>query len=485
MATTITKKVLNAEIAKNAEANRYSINSAFSAASALKISMKILSSRSVAATVLLMLAFVGFNSAQTPATDISSAATQVTEFEVNGLKVLVKRRPSSPTIAASLFIRGGARNINEKNAGIEDLMLKTAIEAGKKFPRRAVRREISRTGSGIAASAGPDFSIVSMGATRPNFDRVWNVFTDVMLNPAFAADDIERNRGVSLSALRERNVSPESALDSEIERVVYAGHPYANDVAGTPATINSFKAADLIAYHKKMMETSRLLLVFVGDLDANELKTRIAASFGKLPRGNYKEQPFPPLVFAKPTLDIVSRNIPTNYVEGVFSAPSMKDDDYYPMQVAVNILFQLVTQEVRNKRQLSYAPAAEINNFAANTANISVSSTDANESVRIMLEQITLLKTQRFNEEIVSDIAGNFLTTYYLGQETSAAQVGELGRYELVGGGWRRSFEFLDRIRKVKSAEVQAVADKYMRNLSFVVVGDPSQINRSIFLPNE
>jgi len=444
--------------------------------------MKTSLSKSIAATVLLMIGFVSFSFAQTAAIDISSAAAQVTEFEVNGLKVLVKRRPSSPTIAASLFIRGGARNIDEKNAGVEDLMLKTAIEAGKKYPRQAVRREISRTGSAIAASAGPDFSIVSMGATRPNFDRVWNVFADVMLNPAFAADDIERNRGAALSALREKNVSPESALESEIERVIYAGHPYANNTAGTPATINSFKAADLIAYHKKMMETSRLLLVFVGDLDANDIKTRIAASFGKLPRGNYKEQPFPPLNFTKPTLDIVSRNIPTNYVEGVFNAPSMKDDDYYPMQVAVNILFQLVTQEVRYKRQLSYAPAAEINNFAANTANISVSSTDANESVRIMLEQINTLRSQRLNEDIVSDVAGNFLTTYYLGQETSAAQVGELGRYELVGGGWRRSFEFLDRIRKVRSSEVQAVADKYMRNLRFVIVGNPAQIDRSIFL---
>lgn len=436
------------------------------------------------ARLLLILSFAGLSFAQTANTSSASGAAQVTEFEVNGLKVLVKRRPASPTVAAALFIRGGARNIDEKNAGIEDLMLKTAIEAGKQFPRQAVRREISRTGSGIGASAGPDFSIVSMGASRPNFDRVWNVFADVMLNPTFADDDIERNRRVTLSALREKDVSPEAALDSEIERVVYAGHPYANDTTGTPATINNLKAADLIAYHKKMMETSRLLLVFVGDLDANELKTRIAASFGKLPRGNYKEQPFPQLIFAKPTLDIVSRPLPTNYVEGVFSAPSMKDDDYYPMQVAINILFQLVTQEVRYKRQLSYAPAAEINNFAANTANISVSSTDANESVRIMLEQIDNLRSQRLPEEVVSEVAGNFLTTYYLGQETSAAQVGELGRYELVGGGWRRSFEFLDRIRKVKSTEVQAVADKYMRNLRFIVVGDPSQINRSIFLQN-
>ncbi len=256
-----------------------------------------------AASAALILALVCFSFAQGARTDSSSAAAQVTEFDVNGLKVLVKRRPAAPTVAAALFIRGGARNIDEKNAGIEDLTLKSAIEAGKKYTRQTVRRELSRTGSGIGASAGEDFSIVSLGASRPNFDRVWDIFTDVVLNPAFAADDIERNRRVSLTALREKEVSPESALQSEIERVVYAGHPYSIDTSGTPTTLNNFKAADLIAWHKKIMETSRLLLVFVGDIDAAELKSRIAASFGKLPRGDYKELAFPALDFSKPTLD--------------------------------------------------------------------------------------------------------------------------------------------------------------------------------------
>ena len=63
--------------------------------------------------------------------NFASQAAQVTEFDVYGLKVILKRRAGSPTIAGGLFIRGGARNINEKNAGIERLTLATAIEAGK------------------------------------------------------------------------------------------------------------------------------------------------------------------------------------------------------------------------------------------------------------------------------------------------------------------------------------------------------------------
>lgn len=433
---------------------------------------------------LLILAFTFVTFAQTVKIDnITAQAAQVTEFEVNGLKVLVKRRVSSPTVAAALFIRGGSRNITDKNAGIEDLMLRSAIEAGKKYPRQAVRRELSRTGSGIGASAGNDYSIVSFATTRRNFDRVWDIFTDTLISPTFAPDDIERNRQATLTGFREAGASPEGALQTEIDRVIYAGHPYANDVSGTVATISSFNAADLIAYHKKMLETSRLLLIFVGDLDPKELKARIAASFGKLPRGDYKEQIYPQLNFAKPSVDIIARpNLPTNYIQGVFNAPPMTSPDYYPMRVAMSILQTLIFQEVRTNRQLSYAPGAELNKFAVNTANISVSSVDANQSVQIMLEQVNSMRTMRLSDEIVSEVAGNFLTTYYLSQETSAAQVAELARYELIGGGWRKTYEFLNRISSVNSDDLVAVSGKYMKNIRFVVVGDPKAINNSIFL---
>src|SRR6266404_8974321 len=53
---------------------------------------------------------------------IARQASLVTEFEVNGLKVLVKRREGSQTVAAGLFIRGGVENISASNAGIEAFM---------------------------------------------------------------------------------------------------------------------------------------------------------------------------------------------------------------------------------------------------------------------------------------------------------------------------------------------------------------------------
>ena len=422
--------------------------------------------------------------AQTPRLgDFSAQAAAVTEFEINGLKVILKRRTSSPTVAGGLFVRGGARNIDDKNAGIENLMLASAIEAGRRMPRETVRRELSRLGSGLGSAVSNDYSAISFASTRANFDRVWEIFAEVTLNPAFAPADIDQNRERIMTGLRETGTSPESALQSIQDKVIYAGHPYSNDVTGTVANITRFTPAELRAYHKEVMQTSRLLLVFVGDIDAEQLKAKVAATFGKLPKGNYKEQPLPALDFSKGTLNITARALPTNYVQGSFGAPTLRDPDYHAMRVATTILQTLVHQEVRVRRQLSYAPSADMNNFAVNTANISVSANDANQAVSVMLAQIKLLQTRSLPDEVIGEIASFFLTKHYLGQETSAAQVGELARYELIGGGWRNSFEFLNGVRNVTPADIRNVSNKYMKNIRFAVVGDETAIDKAVFLP--
>ncbi len=417
-------------------------------------------------------------------TNVAAQASQVTEFEVSGMKVLVKRRASAPTVAVGLFIKGGARNINDKNAGIESLTLSTATDAGQKYSRQAVRRELSRTGSSIGAGVNNDFSAVSLATTRQNFDKTWDIFTDVTLHPAFAPADVERERQQILTGLREEETSPDSALQSLESRIIYANHPYANRTGGTLATVANLTAEDLKAYHRNLMQTSKLLLVVVGDLDANELKTRITAAFGALPRGDYKEVALPSLDFSKGTLDVVARTLPTNYVEGVYNAPSLSNPDYPAMRVATTILQERIFNEVRVKRQLSYAPSADLDNYAANTANIYVTAVDANQAVSVMLREIGTLKSEPVGDDDIAGISGQYLTNYYLGQETNAAQAAELARYELIGGGWRNAFEFLNQVREVKPADIQAVAQKYIKNIRFVVVGNPSAINKTVFAQN-
>jgi zinc protease len=427
--------------------------------------------------LLFLLAFTvsGLSQSAAPANAIS-------EFDVNGLKVILKRRPTSPTVAAGLFIRGGAANQPVDKAGLESLTLSVATEASAKFPRATVRKEMARMGSSISANSSYDYGVVSMASTRQHFGRTWEIFTDLIRKPVFAQADFDRTRDQLLTGLRNRGVSPDDALYSLQSKVLYSGHPYSTDPSGTIESIGKITLSDLKAYHATLLETSRLLLVVVGDIDAAELQKTVTASFGTLPRGNYVDKPVPKFAFNEPTLDISQRSLPTNYVRGVFAAPSLRDPDYYAMRVAMTILQSRVYQEVRVRRNLSYAPNAEMDNAIANTANIYVTANDANQAVKVMLNEIEEMRAGKFDVENFEGISAYFLTTYYLQQETNAAQAGELARYELVGGGWRHSLDFLENVQKVKPADVQSVAQKYMKNIRFFVVGDPKAIDRVSFI---
>jgi zinc protease len=408
----------------------------------------------------------------------------VTEFDVNGLKVIIKRRASSPTVSANLFFRGGVQNITEKNAGIESLLLSVASEGSKSFPRPLLRKELSRTGSSIGGGSSLDYSVLSLASTRQNFERSWQIFTDIAINPAFSNEDFQRIRSQILTGLQSQNDEPEGYLQVLKNKAVFANHPYANSPNGTAETVNALSINDLTSYHKQMMQTSKMLFVIVGDVDPNDLKMKITKSFGKLPRGNYKQTPLPQIAFTKPTLDITSRELPTNYIQGEFSAPGLDNPDYYAMRVATTILRERIFDEVRVKRNLSYAPNADMNELNANTGNIYVTAVDANKSVGIMLDEIKRIQTETVDERTISGVRGGFLTSYFLGQETNSAQAAEIARYELIGGGWRNSLNFLEEVNKITPEKVKEVSAKYIKNLRFVVLGNPAAVNKEVFLKN-
>jgi zinc protease len=224
------------------------------------------------------------------------------------------------------------------------------------------------------------------------------------------------------------------------------------------------------------------LLVIVGDLDPAQLKAKITASFGKLPRGNYKPESLPQLSFDKSTVDVTARSsLRTNYVQGLFTAPPLTSADIYPMRVASALLRDRVFEEVRVKRNLSYAPDAFLRYQGANLGGIYVTAVDANQAVHVMLDEIARLQREPIDQDDIKSVVAQYLTSYYLGQETNAAQVGDLAQNELIGSGWRSSIDLIERLRTVTPGDVQRVAQKYMRNIRFVVLGDPKAVDKSIF----
>src|SRR5215213_6537998 len=214
----------------------------------------------------------GAAAAPAPSKEAADTLRLVTEFEAGGLKVLVKRREGSQSVVAGLFLRGGSRNVTAENAGVEALMLDVATEASQKYPLAVMRRELARTGTNLSYGINYDYSVLSLGSTRRHFDRSWEVFADSALRPSFSAEDFERVRNRTVVSRSDDEDTPDSFLQVLQSRVAYAGHPYLNDPRGTAASVGRLTLEDVRRFHAQMMQTSRLLLVVVGDVDPRQIR---------------------------------------------------------------------------------------------------------------------------------------------------------------------------------------------------------------------
>ena len=400
----------------------------------------------------------------------------------NGLRAIHQRVQGNEVIAVRIYFRGGARNITSANAGIETLMLEVAQSGTKSFSKSQLNRELASMGTVIESAGSYDYSIIAMRCVRQHFDRSWQILADVVLNPLFEEKEVELARDQLLNGLRQENDDPETVVSAASERLLFAAHPYINRPTGTLESVARLTAADLKAYHASHLATSRMLLVVVGNVTADDIKRKAEVSFGKLPRGQYK--PEPPSGFdhaSTPEFQLTERKLLTTYIRGMFAAPPLDSPDYPAMALAMNILQQLFFQEVRVKRNLSYGADATLLAQGTNSGFIYVTTPKPNETIRVMFDQIDFLQRQTLLPEGLRPIASGFLTNYYLKLETNDAQAARLAEDDLLGAGWRRTLTWNDDIRKVTPEDIQRVARTYLKNFHFAVVGEPNQFDRALF----
>jgi zinc protease len=403
------------------------------------------------------------------------------EFTVNGLKVILKSNPANQIIAANLYLRGGVFNLTPEIAGIEPLLFGAAVKGTKKYPKESINAELARMGTQIGGNATKDFSFGSLRCIKPNFDKSWDIFAEVILNPTLDPKEVELVREQILTGIRQRKDNPDSYLRLIGDELFFGKHPYVLDPTGTEESVSKITIEQMRQYLKANLVTSKLLLVVVGDVDKADLQKKVAATLGKLPAGNYKPQ-FPAMVKpASGEVQTQAQELPTNYIIGYFAAPSIRDADYYPMSMAISILRDRVWEEVRTKRNLSYAPSAFFQNMFANCANLYVTAVEPDTTIKVMLAEVKRLQSEPVSAKELRDKINVFLTGYYLQNETNAALAAFLARYELAGLGWRQSEKFVENMTKVTPAQVQEVAQKYIKNIQFAVIGDPAKIDQKLF----
>ena len=414
-------------------------------------------------------------------TSAREASGTVEEFSVNGLKVILKTNPANDILSVQLFLRGGVANITEATQGIEPLMFGIAAKGSNKYPKATLNKLLDKTGGVIGNFSTRDYSAISLRSLKRHFDELWDAYADVVMDPALQSEDVELVRKNMLSGIRQRNDSPDGHLSELVDEVFYKGHPYRLDPAGIESSVTSITVDQMRKHLIDNLKTSKLLLVVVGNVTKADLQKKIEATFGKLPAGDYKPGVPPPAEHRMSTLKVVEQQLPTNYIQGAFSAPNQADPDFYAMRVAMDILQWRLFEEVRTKRNLSYAPAAGFESQLANRGFIYVTAVKPDTTIKVMLGELKKLQTELVSAKDLKNRIALFLTGYYMRNETNASQASFLATYEISGLGWKAAEKFIENIKMVTAEDVMRVANKYFHNLQFVVIGNPKLIDEKVF----
>jgi zinc protease len=405
--------------------------------------------------------------------------TSTSELVVNGLHVILRRNVATDVIAANVYLLGGAQQLTPQTQGIEALLFAAAERGSRRFPGPRLRQELARTGSVISLGLSQDWTTYSLRTVRSVFDTSWTIFTDRLLAPVLAQADVDQVKAQMLIGLQQGDFSPEGLVDRLADSVTFAGHPYALAPEGTPGSIQAMSPTHLREYMQRTFVTSRMLLVVVGNVDRPKLEGLVRTAFGSLPQGGYHWQA-PPTITPHKALAVRQASLPTNYIQGYYAGPPAGTADYNALRLATAILSGRFFTEIRSKRSLSYAPDAPFIERAASYGGVSVTTVDPNATLSIMRDEISRLQSELIDPSGLDRLVDEFITEYFLKNETNADQANFLARATIYQGDYRAADRFVADLRRVTPEDIRNVARKYMQNFSFAFVGDPSQLDRSL-----
>jgi len=408
---------------------------------------------------------------------IALALTSLTtSFDVSGVHVILRQNNANNVVAANLYLLGGARQVTEANAGIEPILLEVSERGTQRYPKNELRQAMSRLGSEIVVAPSADWTLFGIRSSTEVFDSTWSIFADRVMHPTLSKAEINVVKAQYLSAIRQRRDDPDALADYLADSITYVGHPYSVSVVGNEKSIPAIDSASLRDYQRSQFVTSRMLLVVVGNVDRAHIERLVSQSLGRLPHGSYAWTAPPRVPEGNTAVVIERRQLPTNYILGYYSGPLAKGEDYQALRVATSVLTGRMFAEIRTRQNLTYDVHAPFVDRAATTGGLYVSTVSPDTTLRLMRAAVVDLQQGMLDPAGLKQLEEQFITEYFLDNETNAAQADFLARSQLYEGDYREADRFVDELKSITPEDVQRVARRYMKGFRFAYVGDPSKL---------
>jgi zinc protease len=400
----------------------------------------------------------------------------------NGLQVIAVSHHEQPAVSLRLIVRAGGAQDPENRPGLATLAATLLDQGTTTKSAEQVAHAIDSIGGAMGVGAGLDLSSVFAAVMKDSLNVGLDLVADVARNPAFASEEIERQRQQMISAMKVSYEDPDFIAGTVFDRLVYGFHPYGKPDGGTPESLSAITRADLQAFHKRWFVPNNAILAIVGDVPAEQAFAGAERAFGTWARADVPA----PVGSAVPPparrVIVIDRPgaVQTEIRVGHIGVPR-KHPDFLALDVALKILGgeggNRLYRVLRSERGLTYGAEATIHALK-DTGDI-VASTDTRsdttaEALRLIVDEVARLRRERVNPRELADAQAYLTGSFPLTIETPGAIALQVLNAVVYGLDLQELQNYRERVNRITPDDIQRVAQQFLHpdRLSIVLVGD-------------
>jgi predicted Zn-dependent peptidase len=417
----------------------------------------------------------------------------VTRTLGNGMKVMYVSMPELPVVSATLVDRGGISDDPASAPGLAAFTASMLDEGAAGRTSLQIADALDLLGASLSANATWDASQVNLYVLRKNFPAALGIMADVVTRPDFPQREVQRVRDERLVNLQRGRDEPTVIAGNAFQALVFGqANPYGRfaTVSGT----RGMSRAQLVSFHRSYYRPDQATLILVGDVDPNAIHADVERTFGGWRSASTAPIPAPaaPVAANTPATRIFLIDKPgaaQSEIRIGHPGVARTSPDYFPLLVLNSMLGGAFTsrlnQNLREKHGYTYGASSGFSMrrgagpFMARAA-VKTAQTDSSlteffrELNRIRTETVPAAELAQAKSYVALGFPQSFETTGQVGSQIAG----------LVQYGIDPSFfgDYVARVNAVTPADVQRVANQYVRpaNSVVVVVGDRRVIEPGI-----
>jgi zinc protease len=413
----------------------------------------------------------------------------------NGMEVLAVEDHKLPLVSISMVIKSGYSADPQERPGTASLTSELLDEGTTTRTALQISDETKKLGAILGTGSSSDASTVTLNVLKKYIDLGLNLMSDVVINPVFPSEELERQRQIYLGQIMQENMEPfTSALKLYFRTLYGPDHPYAQPYtgSGTETSIKALQKDDLKKYYETYYHPNNAAIILVGDITMKEILPKLETAFKE-----WKPKAIPSMTIpavsplAKTRIYIIDK---PGAAQSVVIAGNLgierRSPDYFAVQVMNSALGGLFSSRLnynlREEKGYTYGASSFFSNNkypGSFVAYAPVHTQYTKETVVEMekelrgicgLKPLTAEELQRSRDYLVKSYSQKFQT---FGQ--IANQIAALVMYDLSVDNLQ---QYVSAISAVNSDATADVARKYIHPdaLLYVIVGDKAKIEPGI-----